>query len=149
MQPFLGRVSDDYSPKTVEDFIAFFERAADQQKTWAVYRNGELGGMISYQQVSPIVGTAHCVFKKTFWGHATTMEALRQAFLHMFENCTKISSPVMEGNKAMLSLLMKMGAKREGVLEAHTLRDGKPLNLVMTAFFRDSFTQKFATKEAA
>jgi RimJ/RimL family protein N-acetyltransferase len=145
MEPFRARVSDDFSPKTIEEFIPFFLRATEQQTTWAVYRDGELGGMISFQQISPLVGTAHCVFKKSFWGHNTTIPALEPAIAEMFQTVRKLSLYVMEGNKSMISLLKKLGATNEGVLRAHTTRDGKPINVVMMALFPKVIEKKEAT----
>lgn len=148
MEPFRARVSDDFSPKTMTDFIEWWGRQeAAGMKTWGVYRSGELGGVISFQQISPVVGTAHCTFKKTFWGSATTSEALRLAFAEMFEIVPKVSSPVFQTNKAMLGLLVKMGAKKEGVLEAHTMQNGKPVNLVMIGCFKNSFGKAVEASE--
>lgn len=139
LEPFRARVSDDFSPKTMDEFVRWFMAQSDVMKTWGVYRSGELGGVISFQQVSPVVGTAHATFKKTFWGHGTTIPALQMAFAEMFEIVPKVSSPVFQANKAMLGLLAKMGARREGLLEGHTLQGGKPVNLVMVGCFKDSF----------
>src|SRR6185312_5613880 len=149
MQPFLARVSDDFSPKTIEDFIPFFLKAAEQQKTWAVYRDGELGGRISYQQVSPVVGTAHIVFKKSFWGHNTSIPAMELAAPEMFRHCKKLSFQVMEGNKAMISLLKKFGAKTEGTLQAQTTRNGKPIGVVLLAAFPPQPQESKPIQEAA
>lgn len=144
IEPFRWRVSDDFSPKTLTEFITFYRAQAERAKTWAVYRDGELGGAITYEQVSPIVGTAHCVFKKSFWGRKTTIPALQAAIGQMFECCTKLSLPVMDGNKAMLSLLRELGASKEGALEKHTLRDGKPVDLVLLALFKEKFGKEAA-----
>jgi RimJ/RimL family protein N-acetyltransferase len=136
IEPFRWRVSDDYSPKTLMEFVLHFQATAARSKTWGVYRDGELGGCITYDQVSPIVGTAHVVFKKSFWGHATTFSALQLAMAECFESCQKLSQPVVSGNKAMISLLKKLGASTEGTLVAHSRRDGKPIDIVLLALFR-------------
>jgi RimJ/RimL family protein N-acetyltransferase len=136
IEPFRNRVSDDFSPKTMPEFLLHFRQMAESSKTWAVYRDGELGGMITYQQVSPVVGTAHCTFKKQFWGSTVTIPAIQQAVAEMFEDCEKLSLPVLAGNLAIISLLKKLGAVKEGVLRAQTRRDGKPVDMVMMAMFK-------------
>lgn len=135
MAPFMARVSDDYSPKTMDAFVEWFMGQSAVMKTWGVYRDGELGGVISFQQISPVVGTAHATFKKTFWGQATSVPALQLASAEMFQTCQKVALPVFGNNKSMLGLLAKLGAKKEGILKAHTVRDGKPLDIVMLALF--------------
>lgn len=139
LEPFRWRVSDDFSPKTLTEFIAFYRAQSERSTTWAVYRDGELGGVITYEQVSPVVGTAHCTFKKSFWGRTTTMPALQSAIAQMFERCSKLSLQVIDGNKAMLALLKELGASKEGTLIAQTTREGKPVDLVMLALFKDKF----------
>jgi RimJ/RimL family protein N-acetyltransferase len=145
LAPFMARVSDDYSPKTMDAFVSWFLAQSEVMKTWGVYRSGELGGVISFQQISPVVGTAHATFKKSFWGHGTTIPAIELALVEMFKNCRKLSIPVFEGNKAMISLLMKIGAKREGLLEGHTVQNGQPANLVLLALFPKPIESKEST----
>jgi RimJ/RimL family protein N-acetyltransferase len=142
IEPFRNRVSDDFSPKTLMEFLVYFREQSMRSHTWAVYRSGELGGLVTYEKISPVVGTAHCIFKKSFWGRATTMPALQAAIHEMFGESVKLTLPVMDGNKAMLSLLSDLGASREGVLEKHTVRGGKPINVVMLALFRDTFDKE-------
>lgn len=136
IEPFRWRVSDDFSPKTLAEFLSHFSALASRGRTWAVYRGGELGGVISYEKLSPIVGTAHVVFKKSFWGRGTTVPALRLAGAEMLADVPKLSLPVFQGNKAMVALLMVAGAVQEGVLKKHSQRNGKPIDVVMMAFFR-------------
>lgn len=137
IEPFRWRVSDDFSPKTLAEFVVHFRGVAERAaKTWAVYVSGELGGVITYERLSPVVGTAHATFKKSFWGQKTTLPAIDEAVNEMLADRPKLSLPVIEGNKAMMGLLKKLGATQEGVLKAHTLRDGKPLDLVLMALFR-------------
>lgn len=124
IEPFRWRVSDDFSPKTLAEFVVHFRGVAERAaKTWAVYVSGELGGVITYERLSPVVGTAHATFKKSFWGQKTTLPAIDEAVNEMLADRPKLSLPVIEGNKAMMGLLKKLGATQEGVLKAHTLRD--------------------------
>jgi RimJ/RimL family protein N-acetyltransferase len=136
LQPFAGRVTDDFSPKTLPEFLTHFRSMSKRAKTWGVYREGELGGFISFEKVSPVVGTAHCTFRKNFWGTATTVPAIQLAVAEMFEHCEKLSLPVMADNLAIISLLKKLGAVKEGILRAQTRRDGKPVDMTMMALFK-------------
>jgi RimJ/RimL family protein N-acetyltransferase len=142
IEPFRWRVSDDYSPKTLAEFVVYFRGLSARCRTWAVYRNRELGGLITYEALSPIVGTAHCTFKKSFWGSKTTVPALEQAIAEMLAESPKLSLPVMQGNKAMIALLARMGATQEGVLRKHTMREGRPIDVVMMAIFRPEAEQR-------
>ena len=138
--PFRWRISDDFSPKTLAEFIPFFRALVERGRSWAVYVGGELGGVINYEQASPIVGSFHCIFKRSFWGRNTTATALRMAFPEMFAMCEKLTIPVVTGNRSMISLLTSLGATKEGVLKAHTRRDGKPVDLALMAFHKASLT---------
>jgi hypothetical protein len=40
--------------------------------------------VITFERLSPIAGTAHCVFKKSFWGRKTTLPATADVALQIF-----------------------------------------------------------------
>jgi hypothetical protein len=44
------------------------EITGHRQKTWAVYGDGELGGLITFERLSPWLGTAYCLFQPDFQG---------------------------------------------------------------------------------
>lgn len=142
MEPFRWRVSDDFSPKTLADFIPYFRALEARGKSWAVYRGDELGGVLNYEQVSPVVGSFHCIFKKAFWGRGTTAAAVTAALPEMFERCQKMVVPVVVGNHSMLSLLTALGGSREGVLKGQSRRDGKPVDIALMSFFKPAEPQK-------
>lgn len=138
MRQFWRRVSDDFGPKTLAEFVAQWE--ATQQQTWAVYRDGELGGMASFTPWSPIVGTLHTVFKRAFWGRSTTETALRMVVDQIFgQGYEKILCLPFEDNHAIIALAKRIGFRREGVLRAQTRRDGKPVNLVAIGLTREEY----------
>ena len=133
MESFRTRVADDFSPKTLEEFMAKMLNPQPTEKTWGVYRDEELGGIVSFQRLSPWLGTAHCVFKPAFWGWATTVPALRVAFDEIFAGGVgKLTFPVFANNKAVIALIVTgLGGYREGVLKQHTVRDGEPVDMLV------------------
>ena len=54
-QEFRNRVADDWSPSTLDDFVGDWEsKSAAGRRTWAVLRDGELGGMVNSMRLSPV-----------------------------------------------------------------------------------------------
>ncbi len=131
IQEFRGRVSDDFGAKSLADFVECWE--AREQQTWAVYRGDEIGGVITFERLSPIAGTAHCVFKKSFWGRKTTLPATSEVARQIFaQGVEKLVFCVFEDNHAIRSLLRDLGAKQEGVLRKQTIRNGQRTDVIVT-----------------
>jgi len=140
METFRDRVSDDFSPKTLEEFVEAMLTAWQNQKAWAVYGDGELGGLITFQRLSPWLGTAHCVFKPDFQGKGIAPRACRIAIAEMFaEGVGKLAFYPLAGNLAIGSLLVALGAKREGCLREHTVCQGKPANINVYGLSKGGF----------
>lgn len=140
IQPFRDRVLDDFSPQTIEDFVAARLSAPETEQTWGVLRDGELGGMVTFQRLSPVLGTCHCVFKKDLWGHSTTVPALRQIAEEVFSTgVNKLTLPLMRGNRAMAAILSMLGGYQEGILKQQTQQHGKPADMVLYALTREGF----------
>jgi RimJ/RimL family protein N-acetyltransferase len=146
VEEFRLRVMDDFAPQTLEEFVA--QRLASHEATYGVERAGELGGLIVVQPVTPHLASAHCLFKKTFWGHETTLMALRQVFAEWFEHTPtqKISSIAFADNHQILAMVRKLGGNKEGHLYKHTLRDGKPTDQMVLGIHKNDFLE--AMKEA-
>jgi RimJ/RimL family protein N-acetyltransferase len=136
IEPFRARVSDDFSPKTMAEFLTHFSALAARGRTWGVYRAEELGGVIWCEPSSPRVCAAGCAFKRSFWGAKTAVPALASASAEMLASFPKVSIAVMRGNKALISALAQVGARREATLRGHTARAGKPIDIVVMAMFR-------------
>lgn len=136
-EAFRNRVADDYAPQTIDQFVNL-ELAREQQgvRKFGVYRDDELGGAIWLAPENDIVVSAHCVFKREFFGRKTTYPALYQMAEMTFEaGFQKISMQVFEDNDAIKCLLQQIGARREGTLKSHTLRQGSPVDVVLFALF--------------
>lgn len=129
--PFRERICDDYSPTTQEAFIASMTaRWPGYAGTWAVRVDGELGGLITFERATPWLGTAHIILKHDFHGKGVAVRAARIAVTEMFAmGVGKLALMPFEGNLALGSLHANLGAKREGCLKGHSLRNGKPIDV--------------------
>ena len=129
-QEFRARVADDFGPKTLAEFVTKWENTP--QRSWAIYRGDELGGMVSFEQWTELVGTAHCTFKRSFWGWRTTLPALAQIAGEIFAGgIHKLVFMVYEDNHAIRSLLKQLGAVQEGLIHEATKREGKFVSIVV------------------
>lgn len=133
-------VCDDYAPRTLEEFVDNWREQPG--KKWAVYRGHEIGGMISVQQVSPVVAMSHILFKQTFWGWETTVPALQAVYQQVFEGgVEKIAALVFADNHNVIGLAKRLGAQREGVLRRHTRREGQLVDMVAIGLLREEFEE--------
>src|SRR5579872_629050 len=141
VREFRDRVADDFAPSTLAEFVSQWEaQDAAGRRTWAVLRDGELGGVITSNRLSPIVADAHCVFKREFWGRDTTAEALRHVFAAIFaQGVEKITSLAFRDNHALFGLVARLGFEREGTLRQHTRRRGELVDMVIVGLRRERF----------
>jgi RimJ/RimL family protein N-acetyltransferase len=139
--PFRERICDDFSPQTQDAFVAGM--AAKWQgyaATWAIRAGGELGGLVTFERLTPHLGTAHIVVKHDFHGKGVAVRAARIAVSEMFAlGIGKLALYPLEGNLALGSLHANLGAKREGCLKGHTLRGGKPIDVWVYGLSREQF----------
>lgn len=151
MESFRHRIVDDFGPQTLEAWVEFGLAMGARSRTWAVYRGEELGGLITFDRHSPVMGTSFAMFKRSFWGRATTDAALRAVYGGLFAEgaapprLQKIASVVFEDNHAMRDLSRRGGGKEEGLLREHAMRGGKPVNMVLIGMTRGDF-ENGATK---
>lgn len=139
MEEFRSSVADDFAPTTLDAFMRDWDARTTEER-WAVYRDGELGGLISIQPLNPVVVTSHILFKKDFWGQETTIPAIRKVYEEVFDRgVIKISSAVFNDNHAIKGLAKKIGAKREGILKNQTLRGGKPVHMAALGLLKEEF----------
>jgi len=143
IQKFRHKVADDFSPKTLEEFVSLEASKWDRQKTWAIYGDGELGGLVVFERESPWVGSAHLVLKPDFQGKGLAVKALRQTFGAMFaEGVGRLVFYVFSGNLAVGSLIVNLGGQREGCLRGHSLQDGKPADVWVYGLMKAEFEGK-------
>lgn len=144
IQSFRARVCDDFAPKTLDEFVEQSIERAKRERTWGVYRDDELGGLITFHQINPVTGVSHVLFKRSFWGEATTIPAITAVYRELFAaGVRKISSAVFADNHAILSLARKIGAREEGLLRQHTQRDGRMVDMVALGLLKEDFDAIF------
>lgn len=144
IEPFREKLSDDFSPQTETAFLTYMAEKWKKQKTWAVYGSGELGGLIQFEKFTPWVGTAHFLLKPEFQRKGLSIKAARIAAAAIFENegIGKLTFNPFAGNLAIGSLLINLGAKREGTLTGHTLCGGKPADMWLYGLTKEAFLGK-------
>ena len=143
-EAFRNQVADDYSPKTIDKFVEYeLERTRAKVLKFGVYRDGELGGCIWVEQLSDLIAEAHCVFKRDFFGQATTLPALKLMAEMIFETgIKKIKMRTFRDNSAIKSLLLNAGAHQEGILRQETVRNGKLIDILLFAFFDEDLKRQ-------
>jgi RimJ/RimL family protein N-acetyltransferase len=125
-------VADDFAPKDLDSFV--YVKQAQEALNVGVHINGTLGGLLIYVPMSPIVCAGHCVFRRSFWGRHITVPALEAGMQFAWRlGYRKIEASCFEDNRAMIALLDRAGAIYEGKLINHTLRNGKPINMLQYA----------------
>lgn len=140
IEDFRHRVVDDYSPKSLSEFVRHWKEREPFRKTWAIWRGEDLGGLVIYEPWQPGVGTSHALFKRSFWGREVTRAALEQVYGEIFDSGTrKVVSFPFRDNAAIIALGKSLGAVTEGVLKGQTLRNGEPVDVVILSLFKEDF----------
>jgi RimJ/RimL family protein N-acetyltransferase len=142
IEEFRDRIADDFAPQTLDEFVDQWVAENGSRKTWGVWRADDLGGLVIWQPDPriPGIGTTHAVFKKTFWGRATTRPALAEIYTELFgSGVRKIQALPFRSNNAIIALAKSGGARTEGILERHTMRRGKLVDVVILALFKEDF----------
>jgi RimJ/RimL family protein N-acetyltransferase len=140
MRDIRNRIVDDFGPQTLSEFVTWALRMSERSRTWGVWREGELGGLIVFARESPMMGATHVVFRKSFWGPTTTLTALHAVYRQVFDSgITKICGVVFKDNHAVRALARRGGGREEGVLTGQTMRGGKPVDMVMLGMTREEF----------
>jgi RimJ/RimL family protein N-acetyltransferase len=133
------KLIDDYGPKSMDEWMAFVEKNVPRQRTWGVWMGAELGGVITFDQGSPMAGAVHLYFKRSMWGRAP-MPAMRQVLGQIFSGqTTKILTSVFEDNHAARGMFRKLGFENEGLFRSQTVRGGKPVGMVAVGLTREDF----------
>jgi RimJ/RimL family protein N-acetyltransferase len=140
LKPVRGRVCDDFSPKTLAEFVEYSIGVQRRARTFAVYRGAELGGVIVSEQVSPVLASIHILFSRSMRG-AAAREASRIACQKLFSDSQtrKLYGTILERNRLAVALALRVGFKVEGLMEANTLQEGNPAGVVLVGITREAF----------
>jgi RimJ/RimL family protein N-acetyltransferase len=137
MQPYWRQLVDDSIPRDLDFFVE--NQRMKGAVSFGVYRDDELGGLLTQVTVSPWKCFGDCVFKKSFWGRDTTVPALEAGKrLAWSMGYHKISCIVFEDNHLMIGLLNRVGGIFEGILLEDTQREGRKVNMLSYALLRDA-----------
>jgi hypothetical protein len=138
IEPFKSKLFDDYGPRTAREFVDFTERT--YTRTFGIFEGGRLGGAVAFQQPWESLAIAHMIFAPRMYRVATA-EGLYEACQRLFatSKTVKILGLIPEDNRLAIALALRHGARLEGTLRAHTLRNGKPLNVVAVGVTREEF----------
>lgn len=141
-RPFRDRIADDFGAKTLDEFVLHAAAVARQARTFAVKRDGEIGGLVTVQTVSPVLATSHVLFRKSFWGRDTTVSAIQQAYAKAFESgIERIESFVFRDNSSIRQIARLVGAREEGILRRRTQRNGELVDMVVLGLLKGDFEQ--------
>lgn len=145
MEPVLKYVANDDSPRTMEAYVDYQLERLENSITWGVYRDGILGGFISFEPINEQAGMAHTIFNRgthrrdSFFGRKTTVPALTMAALQLFTiGIEQIVMTPFEDNAAILALLQYIGARKRALWFDAATRGGQPVNLVHLTLSPDS-----------
>jgi RimJ/RimL family protein N-acetyltransferase len=142
------QVADDFGPQTWDEFVdSELERvtvaASGNVATFAIYRNGELGGYVRAERTGPITCDAHCIFARDFYGYQTTIPALNKVAGQLFEaGIQRITLSTLAHNTPVRALLKRLGAVEEGRLREATLQDGQPVDVLIFGLLRHEWESK-------
>jgi RimJ/RimL family protein N-acetyltransferase len=142
IQSFRWRVADDFSPQTLEEFMLHWS-AHERRRSWAVYRDNEIGGLVTVDPMSQMVSIANCTFKRSFWSQAdVTLPALQQVYSEVFGSTPdvhKILQWAFADNAQLLGLMRKLGAEKEATLRQQTRRRGELVDMIAIGLLREEF----------
>lgn len=139
-QKFRDRVCDEFSPATREEFVARMAETANPEDTWGVWRDEQLGGLIWTPIVTPYLANAHTLFKRSFWGRETTVQAARLVYAQVFDRGVgKIASAAFADNHQVRAFARELGWVEEGTLRKHTRRNGQPIDMVAFGLLKEEF----------
>ena len=132
--------ADDFFPRTQDAFVEEYRRLASRARTFGVWKDNLLGGIIICEQASPVVASAHILLSSRLWG--TPAAELRKAAELMFASqpsLNRIQSFVPKWNRLAVALAVRLGGKIEGTLRGVTLRGGQPADAVLVGMTREDF----------
>jgi RimJ/RimL family protein N-acetyltransferase len=136
---------DDYGPKSEEAFIQeLINREQRGEVIWCVEQDGNAIGVIGYSPMSPRTGAFHGIaFDKSVHGSGVPRCAVLKILETLFsQGITKVSAGYFADNQRIRHFLKALGARDEGYLREQTMRDDKPVDMRLIAFYAPSVELK-------
>lgn len=131
------RMMDDFWPKNLKDFTTVIETRNNTEQTILVKEGDCPVGFVGYMDCNEHVGSLRGVcFDKTVHGSGIAKCSVRQILQSQFDRgIHKINAFPFVDNTRSIAFYYSLGAKYEGVLREHTIRNGKLTDLLCLAFF--------------
>jgi len=131
---------DDFGPKDEADFIEMMHERAVKEKTWAVYHDGALCGIVSYLPVTKRDGMFHGIcFTQSVHGKGVAKAAVYSVLQKLVRSgVDKVSAGFFADNPRVHRFLASLGGIDEGLLRRQTVRDGIEIDIRLIAFFKEN-----------
>ncbi|HZP25613.1 MAG TPA: GNAT family protein [Dehalococcoidia bacterium] len=120
-------------------------RAQEDRLAWAIESSeGQLLGTVELRNVDEYEGRAElgiAIMDKSCWSQGYGSDALRSVLAHSFGELElrRISLTVDADNARAVRCYERLGFAREGVLRAHRLREGEPVDALVMAILRQDW----------
>jgi hypothetical protein len=138
-EPYI-RLMDDSGPRTPEKFVESYWRLAENGRTFAIWKDGILSGVVAAERFAPSVMNAHILVARRLWGIAPG--ELREVARRLFDSdpaLARIQAFVPGWNRLACALAKRLGGVEEGTMRAALLREGKPADCVLYGLTREDF----------
>jgi len=135
------RVFDDSGPKTDVEFVSRYIDLYQNGRTYGIWKDGRIGGVIGFEFNSGTCATAHILVSRRLWGKENS-EAFREAARQMFESLPallRIQAFVPASNRLAVMLAKRMGGVFEGRLRDVGMMGGEPVDADLIALTRKDF----------
>lgn len=140
MNEFPAANIDDYGPKTYEEFKEQIIQRMRSEVICGVKYKGKLVGIIGYIPLNARYGMFHGIcFSKAVHGKHICSEAVRTFIAKLFATgVDKISASYFAQNRRIRRFLKSLGAVDEGYLRKQTVQNGKYVDAILVAIFRET-----------
>jgi hypothetical protein len=128
---------DDFFPADFHVFVEEYSVRFRTARTYALWKNGSIGGVVILEAAGPCVATAHILLSRRLYGTpaAELAEVARRAFTDA-PKLIRIQAFIPAWNRLAIALCKRLGAVEEGTLRAATLRAGRPADAVVLGLTR-------------
>ena len=132
------QLADDFFPRTMAEFVESYSVRFANARTYGVWKNDNIGGVVIFERASEVVVTAHILLSRRLWGIPAS--DLRRAATLLFDaepETIRIQAFVPAWNRLAIALAVRIGAKNEGTLRCATLRNDAPADAVVVGLTRE------------
>jgi hypothetical protein len=134
-------IGDDYSPKGIAEYVEFSTRAAERGRVVGICADGQLCGVVIFEQATPVMAQVHVLFSPRFRGAKRKSDAFRTACERHFETSgtLKLMGLIHAENRPAVAGAKRAGFQVEGVLRSYSVCDGKPFDVIAVGLTRDDY----------